>query len=86
MAGVGTKRDVGLRRKHPADLVNVVRHQVGHVVVVADSQQGDQVDVAGDGVDLADTGDRRDLLGDLGDLGDVGLDEHDGSDHGGSSV
>ena len=43
--------------------------------------QGDQVDLAGDGVDLADAVEGGDLLGHLGDPGHVGLHEHDGGDH-----
>ncbi len=46
----------------------------------------DQVDLAGDGVDLADAVEGRDLLGDLGDPGDVGLHEHDGGDHEGQAI
>ena len=53
-----------------------------HVVVVADPDHRDQVDLPGDGVDLADAVEVGDLLGDLGDAGDVGLDEDDGGDHG----
>ena len=50
--------------------------------MVAHADQRDQVDLTGDGVDLADTFERSDLLGDLGDAGHVGLHEDDGGDHG----
>ena len=70
----------------PGHLVEPVGDDGGDVVVVADPDQRDQVDLAGHGVDLADAVERRDLLGHLGDARHVGLHEHDGGDHGGHST
>ena len=67
---------------HAVDLVEPVGDDVGEVLVPADPHHRDQVDVTGDGVDLADPVDLGDRLGDLGDAGDFGVDEHDGGDHG----
>ena len=72
---------MGLGLENSGDLVELVGHGGGDLVVVADPDQGDQVDLSGDGVDLADAGEVGDGLGDLGDAGDVGLDEDDGGDH-----
>ena len=69
----------------PGDLVEPVGHHGRDVVVVAHPDQRDQVDLAGDGVDLAHAVEGGDRLGDLGDAGDVGLDEDDGGDHGASA-
>ena len=55
---------------------------IPHVVVLPYPDQRDQVDLAGDRVDLAHTLERCDLLRDLRDPGHIGLDEHDGGDHG----
>ena len=66
---------------HAGDLVEPVGDDIGHVVVVADPDQRDQVDLAGHGVDLADALEVGDRLGHLGDPRDVGLHEDDGGDH-----
>src|SRR3954454_9368372 len=79
--GVGPEGDVGLGGGHAGDLVEKVGHHVRDVVVVAHPDQRDQVDLAGDGVDLADALEVGDRLGDLGDPGDVGLHKDDGGDH-----
>ncbi len=60
----------------PGHLRQPARDRVGDVVELLDADDRDQVDVAGDGVDLADAVDVGDLLRHLGDL--VGLDgDHD---------
>ena len=66
----------------PRHLVEPIGDDGRDVVVGPDAHQGDQVDLAGDGVDLADAVDLGDGGGNLGNAGHVGLHEHDGSDHG----
>src|SRR5688500_15982173 len=82
VAGVGAERDVGLGRSDAWHLVEPVGDDRGDVLVVADPDQRDQVDLTRHRVDLADALDRGDGLCDLRDAGDVGLDEDDGGDHG----
>src|SRR5262245_15991326 len=79
---VGTERDVRLGRLDAGHLVEPVGDHARDVVVLVHPHHDDQVDVAGHGVDLADTVETGDLLGDLGDAGNVGLDEDDRGDHG----
>ena len=67
---------------HAVDLVERVGDHGGDVLVLADPHEGDQVDLAGHGVDLADAVQGGDRLADLGDARDVGLHEDDGGDHG----
>src|SRR5262249_15656221 len=55
---------------------------VGDVVELADAHDRDQVDVAGDRVDLADTLEVGDGLGHLRDRVRGAVDEHDGGNHG----
>jgi hypothetical protein len=80
--GVGAEGDVRLGLGHALDLVELVGDHGRDVLVLAHPHQGDQVDLPGDGVDLADAVERGDRLGDLGDARDVGLHEDDGGDHG----
>src|SRR5690606_13273797 len=63
------------------DLVEPVGDDVVEVLVAGDPGDGDEVDVTGDGVDLADAVDRGDLPGRLGDAGHFCLDEDDRRNH-----
>ena len=79
---VGPERDVRLGLGHALHLVELVGDDRRDVVVLAHPHQGDQVDLPGHRVDLADTLEGGDRLRDLGDARDVGLHEDDGGDHG----
>src|SRR3954470_11792261 len=81
VARVGAERDVGLGGQDPGHLVEPVGHDVRDVLVGLDPDQHDEVDLAGDGVDLADAVELGDRLADLRDPGHVGLDEDDRGDH-----
>src|SRR3954453_9373448 len=78
---VRAERDVGLGLEDPWNLVELVGDHRGDVVVLAYPDHRDEVDLAGDRVDLADTVQSGDRGRDLGYLGDLGLDEDDGGDH-----
>ena len=69
---------------HALDLAEPVGDDVGELLVPADPDHRDQVDLAGHRVDLADAVELGRRLGDLGDAVDVGLDEDDGGDHAGA--
>ena len=53
---------------------------VRELLVLPDADHGDEVDVAGAGVDLRDAVEVRDGLGGLGDVVGVGVDQHEGRD------
>ena len=74
MLRVGAEGDVRLGREDAVDLVEPVGDDVGDLLVLTDAHACDEVDLAGYGVDLADTLQLRDLLRDLWDARDVGLD------------
>ena len=78
---VRAERDVGLGAQDALDLADLVGDHVGEVVVLAHADHGDEVDLAGDGVDLADARDVGDRGGDLRDPRGVRVDEHDGGQH-----
>src|SRR6516165_562532 len=67
--------------EHTVNLVEAVGHDLCNLLVAAHPDEGDQIDLAGDRVDLADALERGDLLGDLGDSVDRGGHEHDRGDH-----
>ena len=81
--GVGAERDVGLGVEHARHLVDPAGDHLGDLLELADPHDRDQVDVAGDRVDLADAVEIGDRRGDLGDLVGGGVDHHDGGDHAG---
>ena len=64
-----------------ADLVELVGDDVGELFVLMHPNHGDEVDVPGDRVDLADAVDLGDGGGDLGNAVDLGVDQDDGGDH-----
>jgi len=66
---------VGLGAENAADLVELVGYDIGQLLVLADAHNGDEVDIPGDGVDLADTFELGDGGGDLmPDLGESQVD------------
>src|SRR4051794_33883673 len=71
-----------LGREHAVDLVEPVGHDVGDLFVVAHPDERDQVDLAGDRVDLAHALQLRDLLRNFRNAVDGGGDEYDRGDHG----
>src|SRR4051812_29317334 len=71
-----------LGREYTVDLVETVRHDVSDLFMVAHPHQRDEVDLAGDRVDLAHALQLCDLLGDLRNAVDGGGDEDDRGDHG----
>src|SRR5690349_12469054 len=61
---VRAERDVRLRADDAVHLADPVRDDVGELLVLPDADHGDEVDLAGDGVDLAHAGDLGDGGGD----------------------
>src|SRR4051812_5583768 len=72
---------MGLGGEHAVDLVEAVGDDVGDLLVLAHTYQGDEVDLPGDGIDLGHARQLGDLLGHLRDPVDCRLDEHDRGDH-----
>src|SRR5258708_4880318 len=82
MATVGAERDVSVGVHDPGDLRQPAGDHFGDLVELTYSDDGDEVDVAGDGVDLADAVQVGQLLGDFGDAVGFYGDHDDRGDHG----
>jgi hypothetical protein len=67
--------------EHTIDLVELIGNNVSDLFMIADADHRDEVDLAGDAVDLGDAGKLRNLLGHLGYPVDSSLDEDDRGNH-----
>ena len=81
--GVGAEGDVRLGLEHAGHLVDPAGDDLGDLLELPHPHDGDQVDLAGGGVDLADAVEIGDGRRDLGDRVGGGIDHHDGGDHAG---
>ena len=78
---VRAERDVGLGVEHTGHFVQPTRDHVRHLVELAHPDHGDEVDVPGHRVDLADPVQVRDRLRYLGDAVGGRGNHHDRGDH-----
>jgi len=81
VAGVDAEADERLGVRNAFYLTNLVRHEVGELLVFGDAEHGDEVDAARDGVHLADAVERREGVGHLVDLAALGVKKNDCSNH-----
>src|SRR5439155_20408792 len=79
--GVCAERDVRLGAEHPAGLRDTARDHLGHLVELGYPHDGDQVEVARHGVDLADPGQVGEGLRHLRNGVGGAVDEHDRGYH-----
>src|SRR5699024_7105655 len=75
------ERDLGLGGEHAGDLINLAGNNPCDVFVFTNPDQGDQIEISVDRIDLADTVDFGDRLRGLVDLTDLYLDENYCGDH-----
>src|SRR5947207_2556946 len=79
--GVDLERDQRLGLLHARNLRDALGHHPGKFLVSRDADDRDEIDVAGDGVDLRDAVNVRDGLRGLRDRVAPAVDEDDGVEH-----
>src|SRR5512133_4301189 len=83
MCRICAECDVSLCAHYAWHLVELVSDDLGHLIMVGNSDHDDQIDRARHGVHLANAVERGNLLRNLGDACYLGFHEDDRSDHGG---